>query len=46
VDISPKSSNKQDTILRPHEAQEEVWLLKPFLEREQNTHSSTYGDKV
>jgi hypothetical protein len=47
VDTNPKYPNNQDTIHRPHEAQEEG---RPncgyFLEGEQNTHRSKYGDKV
>jgi hypothetical protein len=49
VDINPKATNNQDTIHRPHEAQEEgrpKWVLWSFLEGEQNTHRSKYGDKV
>jgi hypothetical protein len=45
VDISPKAPNNQDTIHRPHEAQEEG-RPKSFLEGEQNTHRRKYRDKV
>jgi len=38
VDIIPKAQNTQDTIYRPHEAQEDrktkVWMLLSFLEGE------------
>ena len=42
MDISPKAQNKQDTIHRPHEAQEGGkpkcgWVIWFFSEREQNT---------
>jgi len=49
VDISPKAQNTQDTIYRPHEAQEEerqVRMLQYFLMGEQHTHRRRYGDKV
>jgi len=32
VDISPKAQIIQDTIHRAHKAQEEVQMLRPFLE--------------
>jgi hypothetical protein len=46
VDISPTAPNNQDTIHRPHEAQEEGRSKCGFLEEEQNTHRNKYGDKV
>jgi hypothetical protein len=49
VDISTKAPNNQDTIHRPHEAQEErrsMWAFQSFLEGEQNSLRSKYGDKM
>jgi hypothetical protein len=48
VDISPKALNTQDTIHRPHKAQEEEKAKCGCFENkgEQNTHGRKYGDKV
>jgi hypothetical protein len=50
VDINPKAWNSQDTIHRPHDAQEEgrskYGFFGPSYKGEQNTQGSKYGDKV
>ena len=50
MDINPKAQNKQVTIHKPQEANEDgrpKWGMLCFLrEREQNAHRSNFGDKV
>jgi hypothetical protein len=49
MDISPNALNTQDTIHRPHDAQEEekpkFGCLGPSYMEEQNTHRREYKDE-
>ena len=50
MDISPKAQHIQDTIHRPHEAQEEgkskYRYFGPSWKGKQSTHRRKYGDNV
>jgi hypothetical protein len=50
VDINPEAQNTQDTIHKPHETKEErrpkCGYFDPSYIGEQNTHGSSYRDKV
>jgi hypothetical protein len=44
------NEKKKSVFSRPHDTQEKrktkLWVLQSFLEGEQNTHRSKYGDKA